>query len=158
MLIYDFLFYLMSKINVLCIYMGGIDMGFSNDEQITETKIDIVNQIHFIIDNMNKFLKQCIQAIEILHGKIDFTGFNELNLMNHIQETEKNNEPQYFYDTKTSLTVREKQCLYYFLKGFSAKTTARELQLSHRTVEFYISRIKKKYKCKNLREVIHRLS
>jgi len=44
-----------------------------------------------------------------------------------------------------TLTHREWEVLYYYLNGYSAKEIARELEISHRTVEEHISNIHSKY-------------
>lgn len=52
------------------------------------------------------------------------------------------------------LSFREKQCLQLFVRGKSAKETAKFLSLSPRTVEFYFENIKNKTCCLNKREVL----
>lgn len=47
------------------------------------------------------------------------------------------------------LTVRESQCLYYCLRGYTAKLTASILLLSPKTVEFHLESIKNKAGCVN---------
>ncbi len=56
---------------------------------------------------------------------------------------------------KKYLTPREQQCLDLYLRGLSAKETAKTLDVSYRTVEYYLARIKKKFNCKNLREIFY---
>ena len=56
------------------------------------------------------------------------------------------------------LTLREAQCLVLHLKGLSAKMIGRNLHISHRTVEFYLDKIKRKLNCQKLRELMYRLS
>lgn len=51
------------------------------------------------------------------------------------------------------LSLRERQCLRYLLDGKSAKETASDLKLSHRTVEFYFENIKNKLNCWSKQEV-----
>lgn len=46
-----------------------------------------------------------------------------------------------------SLTRCEKECLFYYLNGYTAKEIARELSVSHRTVETHIVNIKQKSDC-----------
>ncbi|MDX1902304.1 MAG: helix-turn-helix transcriptional regulator [Gammaproteobacteria bacterium] len=43
------------------------------------------------------------------------------------------------------LTPREQACLHWLTKGFTAKMIAKELDISHRTVEEYIANIKSKF-------------
>lgn len=46
-----------------------------------------------------------------------------------------------------SLTKREQECLFYFLRGRAAKEIANYLNISYRTVESYIDNIKTKWSC-----------
>lgn len=48
---------------------------------------------------------------------------------------------------KKILTLRQYDCLYYLIKGMSAKQIANTLGLSCRTVEDHISRLKEKFNC-----------
>lgn len=52
------------------------------------------------------------------------------------------------------LSVRQSQCLFYFIRGKSARTIATILNLSHRTVESYLNEIKDKMYCGTKSEVI----
>ncbi len=48
-----------------------------------------------------------------------------------------------------NVAKREKQCLYYLVRGMTAKEIGRILNLSPRTIEFYIENMKKKFSCSN---------
>lgn len=50
----------------------------------------------------------------------------------------------YFHPFLAKLTIREKECLNYVLKGHSAKIIARHLNISYRTVEIHLQNIKEK--------------
>ena len=50
-------------------------------------------------------------------------------------------------DKFPSLTQRETECLFYFLRKYSAKNIANHLGISARTVEQHIVSIKNKYQC-----------
>lgn len=52
------------------------------------------------------------------------------------------------------LSVREKDCLQYLIQGMTAKETAKQLNLSPRTVETYIDSIKLKFGCRNKMEIM----
>ena len=45
------------------------------------------------------------------------------------------------------LTHREAGCVFYIMNGYTIKKTAKALELSPRTVEFYLKRIKEKLCC-----------
>lgn len=52
------------------------------------------------------------------------------------------------------LSPQQKRCLDYLLKGMTYKETAREMDLSPRTIEHYIENIKKKLGVNSLIELI----
>lgn len=52
------------------------------------------------------------------------------------------------------LTPRERDCLCALASGRTVKTVARELNLSHRTVEFYLKNLKAKFGCANKGELL----
>jgi DNA-binding NarL/FixJ family response regulator len=47
----------------------------------------------------------------------------------------------------TKLPKRKVECLYYLVKGKTAKETAKLLNISHRTVEHYLEDIKNRWGC-----------
>lgn len=67
----------------------------------------------------------------------------------------------YLYNAKNDTTVllapREIECIIYILRGKTSKQIARMLELSHRTVEFYISRLKNKLYCHTKSELIEKI-
>lgn len=50
---------------------------------------------------------------------------------------------------------RQLDCLFYLLRGFTAKQIAQCLELSHRTVEDHLQKIKEKIDCKSKSELIN---
>lgn len=54
------------------------------------------------------------------------------------------------------LSKREMECLYYLLRGKTAKQIARTLDLSFRTIEAYIRNIKLKFTCDNKSQLIEK--
>ncbi len=52
---------------------------------------------------------------------------------------------------------REKECVHYLVRGMTAKQIARKLDLSPRTVEFYLERCKAKLGCQNRSELISKV-
>lgn len=52
------------------------------------------------------------------------------------------------------LTQREAECIYFLVQGLTIKSTALELLLSARTVEFYLKRIKEKFGQPNKRSLL----
>lgn len=59
------------------------------------------------------------------------------------------------YDVyKLHFSKREKECISHLINGLSSKQIAKELNISHRTVEFYLESIKNKFKCRTRLELI----
>lgn len=56
------------------------------------------------------------------------------------------------------LSARELECLYHLCRGCTAKLTARELNISPRTVETYIESIRIKTGCSNKLEILGRFA
>ncbi len=56
------------------------------------------------------------------------------------------------------LTQRQLDCVTALLEGKSAKEIGRSLNLSHRTIEFYISKIKIKFSCHTTTELISKIA
>ncbi len=53
-----------------------------------------------------------------------------------------------------TFTQRETQCLFYTIRGASAKMVANKLNLSPKTVEFYIDNLKEKFGCYSKSDLI----
>lgn len=52
------------------------------------------------------------------------------------------------------LTHREAECMHWMLRGETMKRIALRLSLSPRTVEYYMKRLKDRWKCKNKKDLI----
>lgn len=57
-------------------------------------------------------------------------------------------------NNKIALSPREEECAYYTLLGCSAKEIAKKLNLSHRTIECYLSTLKLKLNCRKTSSLI----
>ena len=55
---------------------------------------------------------------------------------------------------KQSFSKREIECLYYLMKGKTARETSIHLNLSPRTVEYYLDTLKEKLACRKKSEII----
>lgn len=100
------------------------------------------------------------ENVAIVAQTIDLTSSN---LSNGILDLINNNQKIYadenLYLTNRSytdidLSIRQSQCLFYLLKGYTNKEIARLLSLSPRTIEHYVDTIKDKMKCRNKGELI----
>ena len=58
---------------------------------------------------------------------------------------------------KAGLTAREREVAAYVMEGLTSKQIARELTISHRTVEIYRARLMKKYKAHTTADLVHKL-
>lgn len=65
-------------------------------------------------------------------------------LINNIKTTILRDNPVY---GTLSLTTREEECLYYLLRGMTAKEIGKILGISFRTIEIYLGSIKAKFNC-----------
>lgn len=57
-------------------------------------------------------------------------------------------------NNKFALSPRQTQCLYYLVRGMTAKQIARALNLSNRTVEAYLVDLKDKLQCNNKPDLV----
>ena len=55
------------------------------------------------------------------------------------------------------LTQREAECVYYLARGLTIAATAKKLDLSARTVEFYLKKVKEKMKIRKKSQLVERL-
>jgi len=58
---------------------------------------------------------------------------------------------------RQSISKREAECLFYLIRGKSARETGLALQLSQRTVEFYLDSLKDKLNCRKKSEIIEKV-
>lgn len=54
------------------------------------------------------------------------------------------------------LTMREAECYFYLLRGYTAKSIALKLSISHKTVESYLTEVKRKLNCKSKTQLIEK--
>lgn len=96
-------------------------------------------------------------AVDFTKTEVDKFFFNFLIGVNNATPNNK----QLYYTIKSSfdnklLTKRESECLFYIIRGESARMVANILKLSARTVEAHIDNIKYKLKCNNKAQLIGR--
>jgi DNA-binding CsgD family transcriptional regulator len=58
---------------------------------------------------------------------------------------------------RTDLTAREREVATFVIEGKTSKQMARELGISHRTVEIYRARLMRKYGAHTTADLVHRL-
>jgi DNA-binding CsgD family transcriptional regulator len=104
------------------------------------------------------------------HKLLDEIGNREIpnkNIFTTIMEQTSNYSAQALKEQKPNLsyklgadyqnvyfTYREAQCMLYILKGHTFNSIGNELQLSPRTIEFYVKNMKKKVGCKTKYQLI----
>ena len=62
--------------------------------------------------------------------------------------------PSFSYSNDFKLTTKESECLFFMLRGKTAKQIGQYVNISHRTVEVYFDRLKIKLKASNRGELI----
>ncbi len=111
-----------------------------------------------LIDSLQNFIKYFETKVEKLnaqmkvHNKIIIPYFHQ-KLMPVNEQIEliqfdsaldfEDNKPQEY--NSTLITVRERECLSLIAQGYTMKSAAIKLQISHRTVEQHLRNIKGKY-------------
>jgi DNA-binding CsgD family transcriptional regulator len=59
-------------------------------------------------------------------------------------------------DFKYDLSPRQQECLFFIIRGKTAKMVAQELNISYKTVEIYIEQIKNKLNCSSKNDLIEK--
>lgn len=71
-----------------------------------------------------------------------------------------NNKKKYYLNTQGTddyLTEREKECVDHLILGKTIKETAKLMNLSPRTVEFYLKNIRKRLDCQTKGQLIEKV-
>jgi DNA-binding CsgD family transcriptional regulator len=97
--------------------------------------------------------KKVLQKNRLVVG----TAYTCIRLQNHIVNklfANSGRKKSAFYTiggcyNNYSLNKRESQCLFFTMQGMSAKLIAKKLNLSTKTVEYYLHQIKNKFNCAN---------
>lgn len=89
-------------------------------------------------------------SLPIKHGFSVPDFFMQWGLQENIREPLLNNK------YKHQLTDRQLECLYYVTKGLRSKDIAKQLSLSHRTIEHHLEAIKHKLCCYSRIELIEK--
>jgi len=130
-----------SSFNILK-FSKGITYYFSNKSVITATNGDTLG-ILFVGTIITD-----VQIIKMLNSLVHSDPGKSLEkIQNTIYSTNQNN------NHNLNLSLREEECLFYLLRRKSAKETAKILNISYRTVEAHIEKIKDKFKCRTKSEL-----
>ncbi|WP_165482761.1 PAS and helix-turn-helix domain-containing protein [Legionella gresilensis] len=60
----------------------------------------------------------------------------------------------YLETNSLAIYGQQRKCLKYLIQGLSAKEIAKKMDLSHRTIEYYLQILRKKLACRNKAELI----
>jgi DNA-binding CsgD family transcriptional regulator/predicted SnoaL-like aldol condensation-catalyzing enzyme len=126
------------------------------DSQLCES---VVAFTYRIVDNKVKELWLLNQDINLNYVEINnkfeeflkcyaVTAIGKDSFFKYLRDFE-----YFFQKHKIEFTEREEEVLFYYLRGHTAKEIAREMNLSHRTIESHISNILDKTRCNSKAEL-----
>lgn len=121
-------------------WKGEYRLTFVHKYPVYNKKSDIIGTFHYV---------NLINNLELFNFIEDLTQ--------HQQNIHSQALPSfkiYAQDEKVSLTQREMECLFYSLRGKTAKEIGRLLNISQKTVEAHVEHIKHKFKCYSKPELI----
>ena len=95
----------------------------------------------------------CLDFSEVLNKLSQLITSNEMKY-DHQLKLQANYHPNENYTAKIKLTKRQSECLFFLLRGKTAKESAKILKICHRTVENYIDQLKLKFNCQTKSELI----
>jgi len=102
------------------------------------------------IDKCNNINKRA-EFISNLSINLDLIDLKSINLIKNLN---LDKSKTFKASSMTALTMREKECLNYYIQGKTAKDIASILQLSYRTVENYLQNAKDKIGVNNKLDLI----
>lgn len=116
-------------------------------------KIPLIDKKNNIVGIVN-YAKEIINptVINIVHNLIQENIEVDKELIDNIRDL--------FVDENNNLHLapREEECLYYLLRGMSSKEIGKMLNLSYRTIEFYLEKLKTKFSCRKTSQLIIKAS
>jgi len=159
---------------------GDIDMPWGKNgyaDVFRQEDLEVINEgtISFTLGKYFYFDKERVTLTKKIPlcnkenhtiGVINFIHELQPNLTSILQELKKldiDTNPDLLLYIKNNLlkkdehfnfSLREEECLYYLLRGLSTKEIGRRINLSYRTVEFYIEGIKNKLNCRKISQLI----
>ena len=106
----------------------------------------------FEADELEAIIRNLLERSQIIHTEITVanTNYHNLPLNKDIEALPEENEDV----EDITLTDKEHQVLKFVVEGFSNISIGKELHLSHRTIEKYVSRLLRKTDTKNRAELI----
>ncbi|MFN7096007.1 MAG: helix-turn-helix transcriptional regulator [Gammaproteobacteria bacterium] len=153
----------------LCINKNYVDIYRQNDQLTYSKKANyciepiLINKRHTytIAHKLPVYNQECDQIIASIYRAIVIDHDYLINFFDHLQQHQRilNAECPAFFEILPKkqphdLTSRESECLFYTLRGKTAKDIARLLAISPKTVEFHMEHLKAKFGCYNKSELI----
>ncbi len=144
--------------DLVSLYNQNYQIAYQQNEffgfEKTGGKLLLVRKVP-VYDNNSEILRGCFSHALIV-------GENHLsNFIDHLQKHQEaltshvvSSYEIINQDMKFDLTSRELECLFYTLRGMTAKSVARKLNISPKTVEFHLENLKDKFNCRTKSELI----
>ncbi|MFN7098030.1 MAG: helix-turn-helix transcriptional regulator [Gammaproteobacteria bacterium] len=110
-----------------------------------------------VVDSQNNVIGSLGQAVEIIDRKrLNFLKDSLDNCLDKYTFNETASFKSHMHNPGYTLTTRESECLFYILRGKSAKSIAHVLSISAKTVEFHMENLKNKFDCVSKSQLIER--
>ncbi|MFN7096693.1 MAG: helix-turn-helix transcriptional regulator [Gammaproteobacteria bacterium] len=110
-----------------------------------------------VVDRSNRIIGSLGQAVEIIdRRRLNFLKDSIDNCLNKYAFNETVSFKSHIHNPDHPLTNRESECLFYILRGRSAKSIAQVLNISAKTVEFHMENLKNKFDCVNKSQLIEK--
>jgi len=137
--------------------------GFASSNKNLPILNTYFNNLPLLSRFADYFLQEC-SSFSLEPFQVDLTMLvgNSFNLRFPLQPTVDTDRREQFLKAMgltglSALTMREKDCLKHYLKGYTAQQTADLLHLSRRTVETHFENIKNKLGCFSKAEILQNL-
>ncbi len=148
-----------------------------NDDILFQEKMPFLKELGFwYLNNNTAMLLTCEKipvkdnngnVVALLCSSMDITNCNLIDQSRYLRLAEDKygavDYGQFVYKFINNITVnqynisiREMECLFYVIRGHSAKSIGKRLGLSYRTVEDHIEKIKYKFHCTSKTELIEK--
>lgn len=121
--------------------------------------LEILNHFRaFFLDKGNQLIAKAekdkiLKPFNRTNRTVEIAQIADINQIIH----EMNPDRYYIADSNTYLTKRQMICAAYLMHSYRAKQIAKITNLSNRTVEDYITEIRRKFNCKERHQLIEKL-